>query len=71
MSKLFTMDANLKVELNKAELLLIPEFSALIRRDRGSEGDHDGRKKFHARKEFTFIYFLIFTPLNCPSIKNY
>jgi hypothetical protein len=57
MAKLFTVDANLQVELNRAELLLIPEFSAIIRRDRGSDGDHDGRKKFHARKVFTFIYF--------------
>lgn len=40
------------------ELRAIPVFRDLISRDRGSEGDHDGRKKLKATKELTWIYFM-------------
>jgi hypothetical protein len=43
--------------LDKPELALYPEFSTLIKRDKGSEGDVDGRKKKKAFAEFTYIYF--------------
>jgi len=43
--------------LDKPELGLYPEFSTLIKRDKGSEGDVDGRKKKKAFAEFTYIYF--------------
>jgi hypothetical protein len=39
------------------ETRMIKEFKRIIERDRGSKGDHDGRKKFHATKELAFIYF--------------
>ena len=55
--RLFTIDADYKVELNKEWIQLIPEFAELLRRDKGSEGDYRGDKKLKARKEFTFIYF--------------
>lgn len=57
MVKLFDVDKSMNVTLNKVELLLIPEFKALVRRSRKCEGDHDGRKKLWALKEFTFIYY--------------
>lgn len=55
--RLFTIDNNYQVELNKEWITLIPEFNALLRRDKGSEGDYRGDKKLKARREFTFIYF--------------
>jgi hypothetical protein len=45
-----------EVKINKPWVMLIPELAALIRRDKGSPGDHDGRKKLKARKELSFIY---------------
>ncbi len=39
------------------EARTIKEFNAILRRDRGSKGDHDGRKKQHALKELSFIHF--------------
>lgn len=39
------------------ELRLIPQFNELIRRDRGSKGDHAGRLKKAAFAECKFIYF--------------
>jgi len=41
------------------EVLFISEFRTLVRRDRGSEGDTQGRKKLAAIKELAFIYFYI------------
>lgn len=40
------------------EARLIKEFNLLLTRDRGSVGDHDGRKKRHATKELCFIHFI-------------
>ena len=53
---LFTVGTDFKVALNKDWLLLVPQFKKLIHRDRGSIGDVDGRKKFKAIKELTYIY---------------
>jgi hypothetical protein len=47
----------------RAELRAIPVFRDLITRDRGSEGDSDGRKKLKACKEFSWIYFM-YDPLS-------
>lgn len=55
--RLFTLDENYQVELNKEWIMLIPEFNALLKRDKGSPGDYRGEKKLKARKEFTYIYF--------------
>lgn len=40
------------------EIRAIPIFRDIITRDRGSAGDHDGRKKVQACKEFAWIYFM-------------
>lgn len=39
------------------EVRMIKEFKRLLERDKGSKGDHDGRKKHVATKELCFIYF--------------
>ncbi len=55
--KLFELDpATRMVNLNKEWISTIKEFKKLITRDKGSEGDADGRKKLRAIREFTFIY---------------
>jgi hypothetical protein len=57
MVKLFNFDFDEgEVVLNKEEILTIKEFAELIRKDKGSEGDNDGRKKKYAYKQFAFIY---------------
>jgi len=40
------------------EAAMIPEFKALIRRDRGSPGDSQGKKKQKAAREFAYIYHI-------------
>jgi hypothetical protein len=55
--RLFTIGSDFQAELNIDWLSLVPEFSALLRRDKGSKGDYRGEKKLKARREFTFIYF--------------
>lgn len=55
--RLFTIGEDFQVELNKEWIFLIPEFNALLKRDKGSQGDYRGDKKLKARREFAFIYF--------------
>lgn len=57
MIQLFTVEND--IPQISAEAMMIKEFKDLIRRDRGSEGDADGRKKFTARKELAFVYFFL------------
>ena len=57
MVKLFDVDKGMNVTINKTELLLIPEFKKLVKRSKKCDGDHDGRKKLWALREFTFIYY--------------
>jgi hypothetical protein len=55
--KLFEIDSTTRlVNLNKEWISTIKEFKKLITRDKGSEGDADGRRKLQAIREFTFIY---------------
>lgn len=44
--------------IDKDEARAIPEFRIILERDKGSEGDNDGRKKRYAFKEFLYIYFV-------------
>lgn len=56
--RLFEIDNDTyEIRLNKPWIGLVPEFAAILKRDRGSPGDSKGEKKVRARKEFTFIYF--------------
>lgn len=57
MSKIFKIE-NDELILDKDYLRGIPEFKAILERDRGSKGDADGRKKFRAWKEFMYLYIV-------------
>lgn len=54
------------------EAKTIKEFKLIIERDRGGakeKGDYDGRKKYRATKELSFIYF--YCDYRSPYIDNY
>lgn len=40
-----------------SEVRMIKQFKRLLERDKGSKGDHDGRKKNIATKELAFVHF--------------
>ena len=52
----FIINPDGTLEINKIELRAIKEFRDIISRDRGSAGDHEGRKKAVAFKELMFIH---------------
>jgi len=54
--ELFVIGKDRLVELNKTWITTIKEFKKIVTRDKGSDGDADGRRKLQAIKEFTFIY---------------
>lgn len=54
--RLFTIGPDFQAELNRDWISLIPEFNALLKRDKGSTGDYRGDKKLKAKRELTFIY---------------
>jgi len=58
MIRLFTIDKIGEVTLDRDEIRLHPPLYKLFQRDKGSEGDSDGRKKLMTFKECAFIYFL-------------
>ena len=56
---IFFIDPETKLlVINKKEIIDLPEFKAILIRDKGGhiKGDSDGRKKLMAHKEFMFIY---------------
>ena len=56
MIKLFQVnDQGIPEISDEARTILV--FKKLITRDKGSEGDYDGRKKYQAAKELAFVYF--------------
>lgn len=58
--ELFDLDENdYTVRLNRTWLYLIPEFSNILKKDKGSTGDKGGHRKLWARKRFAYIYFAI------------
>lgn len=56
--KLFEIDENFQIQPNKVWIAMIPELANLLKRDKGSKGDVEGRKKLRARKEFIYIYMV-------------
>lgn len=60
---IFMINTEGYLEINKPEARNIPEFKIILIRDKGSEGDHDGRKKLFAFKELMFCY-LYYHPLS-------
>jgi hypothetical protein len=59
MMNLFTITESFDVELNKEWIVLIPEFNAILKADKGSVGDSEGRKKLKARKQLAYVYFMV------------
>lgn len=59
MINLFKITDTYEVELDKEWIALIPAFSAILKADKGSKGDADGRKKLLARKQLAYLYFMI------------
>ncbi len=57
--ELFRITETFEVELNKEWILLIPEFANILKADKGSKGDSEGRKKALARRQFAYIYFMV------------
>lgn len=47
-----------EIKLDREEIALYKLPNKILRRDRGSEGDADGRKKLQAFKEFRYVYFV-------------
>lgn len=47
------------VQMNREWIGLVPEFREILVKSKGIPGDHDGRKKLHAQRIFTFIYMLV------------
>lgn len=56
---LFNITESFDAEINKEWILLIPAFSNLVRADKGSTGDSEGRKKLKARKQLAYVYFMV------------
>lgn len=56
MKELFVMGDNYMVTLNKIWISTIPEFRAILARDKGGPTDGSGRFKKQATREFTYIY---------------
>jgi hypothetical protein len=57
--ELFTLGKDRLIELNRPWIGTIKEFKKIVSRDRGSKGDVEGRKKYQAIREFTFIFHLL------------
>lgn len=55
--RLFEFNDN-KISLVRPEIGLYKEFSTILRRDRGTAKDSDGRKKYRAMREFHYIYLM-------------
>src|SRR5687767_1513164 len=58
MKRLFVLNNENDLDLNKEWLHLIPEFAAILHRVWKVEGDADGRKKVMQRRVFGYIYFM-------------
>lgn len=56
--KLITLENELPVF--NPEVRMIREFNDLLVRDKGSKGDADGRKKYIAIKELTYVHFMAY-----------
>lgn len=58
--ELFEINENdYTVKLNRPWIYLIPEFSDIMKRDKGSTGDKGGHRKLWARRRFAYIYFYV------------
>lgn len=58
MNKLFVVNSDFELDLNKEWLHLVPEFSVILHRKWKVEGDSDGRKKLMQRRLFGYMYLI-------------
>lgn len=58
MYHLFKLTPEGELEVIREEVALYEEFNVLLRRDRSSLGDAQGRKKLQFKKEWTYIYIM-------------
>jgi hypothetical protein len=58
-NSIFSINERGLLEINKPEAREVPEYKALIARDKGSEGDADGKKKLKAFLELLYIYLIL------------
>lgn len=57
--KLLRLNDNYEAEIERETLALIPEFAALFTLNYNkADGDIDGRKRYRARAELTWMYFM-------------
>lgn len=59
MKRLFIINNDYEIDLNKEWLHLVPEFSVILHRVWKCEGDADGRKKLMQRRVFGYIYLTV------------
>ncbi len=57
-NRLFTIDDNYELELNKPWIMMVPEFNEILKKDKGSPGDYRGEKKTMARKKLGYVYLM-------------
>lgn len=62
----FIVESGLLI-LAKEEIRNITPFRAILERDKGSDGDHDGRKKYKSFKEFYYIWWV--SDIKSPGVK--
>lgn len=62
-SDIFIINEEGTLEINKDEIRGIKEYRELLAKDKGSEGDADGRKKYLAYKELMYVH-LFASPLS-------
>lgn len=55
--KIFVLDSEGNIEINPLAKQ-IPEYKMVLMKDKGSEGDYDGRRKLKSKKEFLYIYHM-------------
>jgi hypothetical protein len=58
MLRLFEVNDSLELQLNKEWILMIKEFAEIVRRDRGSVGDAQGRRKLKAIKQLSYVFLM-------------
>jgi len=56
--RLVRIDEETELPVFNPEARVIKEFRRIIERDKGSKGDHDGRKKKRALLELAFIHYM-------------
>lgn len=66
--KLFRVNEDGELVIDRDEILLVKEFHKILTKDKGSARDSQARKKMLAFKEFAFIYF--YTDYTSPYIER-